>query len=98
MLQQELDFIPILTTQRMNSAESQHHHDVNIDAFSNQCKLVYSLLCEGKSLTTTDALEHGIGDLRARIRDLIRAKVPIRKEWVTKDGKVTRYKKYSLIK
>jgi len=54
-----------------NNQESQELFDENKKQFSAQCRTVYNLLVAGKRLTTASALlDHGIGDLRRRIKDL----------------------------
>ena len=96
-MQGTIDFTTVLQTRRENNAESQAHLNVNIEQFNGQCKLVYSLLLKGLVLTTDDQPRYGIGDLRARVRDLIAAKIDVSKDWVTtEDGKRTRFKKYFL--
>ena len=85
MTQLSIDF------SRQNNAENQAILDRNKDRFTGQCHLVYSLLLSGKRLTTATALAYGIGDLRARIRDLKKAGVPVQKKLI--EG---RYKEYYL--
>ena len=69
-MQREIDFTKPLR-HKENNAESQAIFDGNVDHLSKQCKLVYKLLKQGERLTTTYALiNHGIGDLRRRIKDL----------------------------
>jgi hypothetical protein len=53
-----------------NNKDSEKILKENEYHFSKQCKEVYRHLMDGKVLTTTKALTLGIGDLRARIRDL----------------------------
>lgn len=75
-----------------NSAENQNLFEANKEKFSNQCKIVYEALLRGERLTTALALiKYNIGDLRARIRDLIAFGVPVQKE-ILKGG----YKEYYL--
>lgn len=75
-----------------NLPENQEILDSNREHFSDQCRRVYELLKSGKRLTTTEALQYGIGDLRARIRDLIKFNnVPIQKRLIT-----GRFKEYFL--
>lgn len=76
---------------RQNTPANQAILDDNKDRLTGQCKLVYQLLKAGTPLTTTKALAYGIGDLRARIRDLIKAGVPVQKRLI--EG---RYKEYYL--
>ena len=82
-----------------NSHESNAHYQANKQHFNNQCAIVCDLLKSGYTLTSFNAVEHGIGDLRARIRDLIKMGIPIEKEFVMDaEGKKTRFKKYSIKK
>jgi hypothetical protein len=77
---------------RQNTKENQSIFDCNKEHFSNQCRIVLEALLKGERLTTTSALlNHGIGDLRARVRDLIKAGIEVKKE--LKEG---RYKEYYL--
>lgn len=85
MSQLTIDFVP------QNSPANQVILDDNKVRFSRQCKLILTMLEAGCSLTTTAALTLGIGDLRARIRDLIKAGVPVKKRLIEK-----RYKEYYL--
>lgn len=77
--------------EKENNHESQSILDENKKHFSNQCEKVYQLLKEGKILTTTIALQYGIGDLRARIRDLIKSGIPVQKKLLK-----NRFKEYYL--
>lgn len=78
-----------------NTPANTAHYEANLDHFNKQCRLVLEALLRGERLTTTDALRYGIGDLRARVRDLLQAGVPVEKEFVTtEDGKTTRFKVY----
>jgi len=80
-----------------NLPENTALYQSNLAHFDKQCTLVLSLMQAGVKLTTTEALKHGIGDLRARCRDLLNAGVPIKKEFAKDaDGKTTRYKVYFL--
>ncbi len=76
---------------KQNNAGSQTILDNNILHLSKQCQLVHDGLCQGIHWTTTLALKYGIGDLRARIRDLIKAGVPVQKKLIK-----GRYKEYFL--
>ena len=70
----------------------------------NSCKTNNELLLEylqaGKIVTTRNAPDElGIADVRANIRDLRKAGIPIEDRWVTGEnrrGKKTRYKEYFL--
>lgn len=53
-----------------NNAGSQRILETNSMHFTQQCRIVYNCLMASNSITTTQALGLGIGDLRARIRDL----------------------------
>lgn len=77
--------------QKQNTPENQVILDLNKSRFNNQCTKVYLLLIAGHHLTTTEALKFGIGDLRARIRDLIKAGVPVQKRLIE-----NRYKEFYL--
>ena len=78
--------------QKENNPESQNILDGNRNHFSAQCKKVYDILKSGKRLTTTEALQHGIGDLRARVRDLIKYnKIDVKKRLIE-----VRFKEYYL--
>lgn len=56
-----------------NLACNQDILDSNKYHFSRQCKIVYEAMKKGERLTTSVALiKYGIGDLRARVRDLIK--------------------------
>lgn len=74
-----------------NTQENQVILDLNKSRFNNQCRKVYLLLMAGHHLTTTEALKFGIGDLRARVRDLIKAGIPVQKRLIE-----NRYKEYYL--
>lgn len=95
--QLHIDFTQVIH-RRENTAENQAHFECNAERFSEQCKKVYELMMQGIRLTTTEALKYGIGDLRARVRDLIKFyNVPVKKDFVkTEDGKRTRFKEYSI--
>lgn len=79
-------------TRRENNKESQMILEANKERFSNQCRIAYEAMLRGEHLTTSSALiKYGIGDLRARIRDLIKAGVDVKKK--LNEG---RYKEYFL--
>lgn len=77
--------------QPQRGKENQIIYDDNFDRFSDHCKLVYIELLKGRRLRTSDQNAIGTGDLRARIRDLIKAGVPIKKEKIN-----GRFKEYFL--
>jgi hypothetical protein len=74
-----------------NNKESQAHFNNNKILFSKQCGLVYNLLMNGEVLTTRKALiDHNIGDLRRRVKDLIDIyKIPVQSRYV--EGKFKEY-------
>jgi len=76
-----------------NSHENEAILNANKEHFSDQCLIVLRALIRGERLTTSVAQEkYHIGDLRARIRDLIKFNgVNIEKQTM-KD----RYKEYFL--
>ncbi len=76
-----------------NNPESQAHFEANKDKFSNQCRIIYEALLNGKILTTKIAVvEYDIMDLRRRIKDLKDTwGVPIKSRYV--DG---RFKEFYL--
>lgn len=80
-----------ITFDPQNSPENQHILDLNKSHLSNQCQVVYLALLSGERLTTFTAMRYGIGDLRARIRDLIKAGIPVQKRLIE-----NRYKEYYL--
>lgn len=76
--------------QKQNSYQNQVILDNNKDRLSNQCRIVLEALLRGERLTTSSALlNYGIGDCRARIRDLIKSGIQI-----SKDLQTDRYKVY----
>lgn len=78
MIQQQIDFTAVTHT-RENNAHSEAILDGCYDKLNNQCKVVYDLLKAGKRLTVRQAMfENGIGDLRARIRDLRNAGLQVK--------------------
>jgi len=89
------DFNKVLHT-RENNPESQAHLEANKYHFVGQCAIVYSLLKAGVVLSTRiGQLNYNIGDLRARIRDLMDAGVRVDKVFeMDEKGKKTRFKKY----
>lgn len=67
LIQSEINFVHT----HENNRESEAILEDNYDRLNKQCVLVLSLLKKGLRLTVRDAIiNHGIGDLRARIRDL----------------------------
>jgi biotin operon repressor len=70
-----------------------------MDKTNNETLLKY--LQEGNIVTTRNAPDElGIADVRANIRDLRNAGVPIEDRWVTGEnrrGKKTRYKEYFIV-
>lgn len=95
-IQTEIDFV----SRPQNSKENQEILDTNKPHLNNQCLQVLEMLQKGMVLTTTKASAgiwlNGkkiiIGDLRARIRDLIVAGYPIKKEKIK-----GRFKKYFIV-
>ena len=70
MIQTVIDFT--VHTRENNKFSEQILFD-QYEKLSNQCKIVYDLLKAGYRLTVKSAMvDHGIGDLRARVRDLRR--------------------------
>lgn len=94
-IQLHIDYTKVLHTHE-NNPESEAHLKSNRYHFTGQCAVLYSLLQKGMSVTTGQALRQlNIGDLRARIRDLRKAGIPIEDKWWTDaSGKKTRYKEY----
>ena len=85
-MQLEITFTP------QNSAANQAILDRNKGHLNKQCQVVYDAMLRGEILTTSSALiKYGIGDLRARCRDLIKAGIPVQKRII--EG---RYKEYYL--
>lgn len=76
-----------------NSAASEQILEDNKPRLTNQCRIVLAALMRGEALTTSKALAvYEIGDLRARIRDLVKFNgVIVSKKLI--DG---RYKEYSI--
>lgn len=65
-MQLNLDF-----TTRQNSAENQSLYDGNKHKFGRHCQLIYDYLMQGNHATRAELEQRfGIGDARARIRDL----------------------------
>ena len=78
-----------------NNMASQAHFEAHKDKFNEQCQKVYDLMMSGQRLTTLSALQHGIGDLRRRVKDLIDyGNAPVQKRWIECNG--SRYKEYYL--
>jgi len=63
----------------------------NVKHFSRQCEILLEAFRRGEVLTVGDGFKYGIGDLRARVRDLRKAGVDVKDELM--EG---RYKKYFL--
>lgn len=86
MRQIEINFSP------QNTPANQVILDVSKSHLSNQCQIIYLALISGETLTTGSALlKYGIGDLRARVRDLIKSGIPVQKKLI--EG---RFKEYYL--
>lgn len=86
--QSSIDFVQT----RQNSRENEAILEMNLPKIKTQCDTIYQAMLRGEKLTTTSALlRYGIGDLRARIRDLVKSGIPIKKE-IQKGG----YKIYSI--
>lgn len=67
--------------QRQNSFDNQAILEANKDRLSNQCRILLNALLRGERLTTSSALlNYGIGDARARVRDLIKSGIQVSKE------------------
>lgn len=80
-----------------NNAQSERHYEANLDRFNNHCRKILERLLRGERLTTARQMEYGTGDLRARVRDLRNAGIPVQDDFVTtEDGKRTRFKYYYL--
>lgn len=76
-----------------NNEKSQAHLNANAKKFSKQCQRVYDLLKGGVRLTSRSAMiDHGIGHLARRIKDLRDFhQIHIDEEWeLDADGKTTR--------
>lgn len=74
----EFDFSTRLDQNNRESEQiiCEHHHK-----FNGQCKTVYQLLLQGHRLTVIGAaVNHGIGDLRARLHTIRRAGVNVKDE------------------
>ena len=72
-----------------NNPESQKILRDNVKHFSRQCIVLKEAFERGEVLTVADGFKYGIGDLRARVRDLRKAGIQVKDELI--DG---RYKKY----
>lgn len=80
-----------------NNAQSERHYEANLDRFTSHCRNILERLLKGERLTTARQMEYGTGDLRARIRDLRNAGIPVQDDFIkTEDGKRTRFKYYYL--
>lgn len=81
-----------------NLPENQAHLECNRDRFNGQCWEILKGMLHGIVYTTKGEESKHIGDLRARVRDLIKyMKVPVKKEFVIgEDGKRTRFKMDSI--
>ena len=78
-------------TRKENNSESTQILRDNEKHFSRQCIVLKEAFERGEVLTVADGFKYGIGDLRARVRDLRKAGVPIKDELIEK-----RFKKYYL--
>jgi hypothetical protein len=74
-----------------NNPESTQILRDNVKHFSRQCIVLKEAFERGEVLTVADGFKYGIGDLRARVRDLRKAGVPVKDELIEK-----RFKKYYL--
>ncbi len=64
-----------------NSRDNQIILDDNLPKLNNQCRILLEALQTGKRLTVRDAMiDYGIGDFRARIRDLLEKGYDIKKQ------------------
>lgn len=90
--QQEFDFSRVLH-KRENNAKSEEILKKNYYHLTGQCAVILSLLQRGVRLTSRSAMiEHGIGHLPRRIKDLKDAGAPILDEpGKDADGKPMRY-------
>ena len=85
MIQQELDFV----TRTQNSEANQIILEVNKVHLNKQCRLLLDLFNSGRVITVRSAMDYGIGDARARVRDLIHAGYNVKSQLI--EG---RFKKY----
>lgn len=66
-MQPELNFLH----DHENNRESEKILSANYDQLNKQCRLVLDLMMRGERLTVRDAMiNHSIGDLRRRVKDL----------------------------
>lgn len=87
--QLEISF-SVLTPQ--NNRESETILIENEKRLSRQCRVLYEALLRGERLTTTDGiLKYGIGDLRARVRDLRKNGIDVKGDLIE-----NRFKQYYL--
>lgn len=71
-----------LFTHIENNTESQTHFEENKIHFSKQCETVLSLLMRGYEITSYSAMvEHNIGHLARRLKDLKDAGIKISERW-----------------
>jgi hypothetical protein len=78
-------------TRKENNPESTKILRANTEHFSKQCLTLLEAFKRGEILTVQDGFKYGIGDLRARVRDLRKAGIDVKDELL--EG---RYKKYFL--
>ena len=70
-----------ITFSRQNSSSNQAILEANKEHLSKQCVIVLEALRRGEKLTTASALiKYSIGDLRARVRDLIHSGIEVSKK------------------
>jgi hypothetical protein len=81
--QLEINFSP------QNNRHSQEILENNLVRLTKQCETLYRLFLSGNILTVEDGFRYGIGDLRARVRDLRKAGIEVKDELI--EG---RFKKY----
>ena len=85
MMQLALDFNP---HRDENNYHSRKHLEENRDKFSQQCKLVLTILQSGRRLTVLSAInEYGISSLPRRILDLKENGVEIKDRWIEINNK-----------
>jgi hypothetical protein len=78
---------------KQNTIANQVILDNNKQVFNRQCQLLLTMLEAGCVMTTSAGLSVGIGDIRARVRDLIKAGIPVQKRLIK-----GRYKEYFIEK
>ena len=78
-------------TRKENNSESTQILRDNVKHFSRQCIVLKEAFERGEVLTVADGFKYGIGDLRARVRDLRKAGVEVKDILIEK-----RFKKYYL--